>query len=94
MAKISPAVGLFPLQEVEGLINVETVSTDSFMLWDHGFDFYASNVRRQRFWPNHLIGWMGIIDPTYKSLSQKALDNLTLPRELSLSGDGVILQRH
>ena len=42
-----------------------------------------------------LIGWMGIIDPTYHSYPEgiRFCHNLTLPRELSLSGDGVILQR-
>lgn len=33
--------GYFPLPEGQKLINVETVSTDNFVLWDHGFDFYA-----------------------------------------------------
>lgn len=33
--------GYFPLSEGQKLINVETVSTDSFVLWNHGFDFYA-----------------------------------------------------
>lgn len=86
--------GYFPLLEGKQLINVETVVTESFMLWDYGFDFYAP----QTFVDDHgrtiLIGWMGIIDPIYHSYPEGIgfCHNLTLPRELSLSDDGAILQ--
>lgn len=87
--------GYFPLPEGQKLINVETVSTDSFVLWDHGFDFYAPQTFVDDSGRTILIGWMGIIDPTYHSYPEgiRFCHNLTLPRELSLSGDGVILQR-
>lgn len=87
--------GYFPLPEGQKLINVETVSTDSFVLWDHGFDFYAPQTFVDDSGRTILIGWMGIIDPTYHSYPEGIgfCHNLTLPRELSLSGDGVILQR-
>lgn len=87
--------GYFPLSEGQKLINVETVSTDSFVLWDHGFDFYAPQTFVDNSGRTILIGWMGIIDPTYHSYPEGIgfCHNLTLPRELSLSGDGVILQR-
>lgn len=87
--------GYFPLPGSQKLINVETVSTDSFMLWDHGFDFYAPQTFVDNSGRTILIGWMGIIDPTYHSYPEgiRFCHNLTLPRELSLSGDGVILQR-
>ncbi len=87
--------GYFPLQEGQKLINVETVSTDSFVLWDHGFDFYAPQTFVDDSGRTILIGWMGIIDPTYHSYPEGIgfCHNLTLPRELSLSEDGVILQR-
>lgn len=87
--------GYFPLSEGQKLINVETVSTDSFVLWDHGFDFYAPQTFVDDSGRTILIGWMGIIDPTYHSYPEGIgfCHNLTLPRELSLSGDGVILQR-
>ena len=87
--------GYFPLSEGQKLINVETVSTDSFVLWDHGFDFYAPQTFVDNSGRTILIGWMGIIDPTYHSYPEgiRFCHNLTLPRELSLSGDGVILQR-
>ena len=87
--------GYFPLPEGQKLINVETVSTDSFVLWDHGFDFYAPQTFVDDSGRTILIGWMGIIDPTYHSYPEgiEFCHNLTLPRELSLSGDGVILQR-
>ena len=86
--------GYFPLSEGQKLINVETVSTDSFVLWDHGFDFYAPQTFVDDSGRTILIGWMGIIDPTYHSYPEGIgfCHNLTLPRELSLSGDGVILQ--
>ena len=85
--------GYFPLSEGQKLINVETVSTDSFVLWDHGFDFYAPQTFVDNSGRTILIGWMGIIDPTYHSYPKGIgfCHNLTLPRELSLSGDGVIL---
>lgn len=87
--------GYFPLPGSQKLINVETVSTDSFVLWDHGFDFYAPQTFVDVCGRTILIGWMGIIDPTYHSYPEGIgfCHNLTLPRELSLSGDGVILQR-
>ena len=86
--------GYFPLPEGQKLINVETVSTDSFVLWDHGFDFYAPQTFVDNSGRTILIGWMGIIDPTYHSYPEGIgfCHNLTLPRELSLSDDGVILQ--
>ena len=86
--------GYFSLPEGQKLINVETVSTDSFVLWDHGFDFYAPQTFVDNSVRTILIGWMGIIDPTYHSYPEgiRFCHNLTLPRELSLSGDGVILQ--
>ncbi len=86
--------GYFPLPEGQKLINVETVSTDNFMLWDHGFDFYAPQTFVDDSGRTILIGWMGIIDPTYHSYPEGIgfCHNLTLPRELLLSDDGVILQ--
>ena len=86
--------GYFPLPEGQKLINVETVFTDNFVLWDHGFDFYAPQTFVDDSGRTILIGWMGIIDPTYHSYPEGIgfCHNLTLPRELSLSDDGVILQ--
>ena len=86
--------GYFPLPKGQKLINVETISTNSFVLWDHGFDFYAPQTFVDNSGRTILIGWMGIIDPTYHSYPEGIgfCHNLTLPRELSLSGDGVILQ--
>ena len=86
--------GYFPLPEGQKLINIETVSTDNFVLWDHGFDFYAPQTFVDDSGRTILIGWMGIIDPTYHSYPEGIgfCHNLTLPRELSLSDDGVILQ--
>ena len=86
--------GYFPLPEGQKLINVETVSTDNFVLWDHGFDFYAPQTFVDDSGRTILIGWMGIIDPIYHSYPAAIgfCHNLTLPRELSLSDNGVILQ--
>ena len=87
--------GYFPLPEGQKLINIEAVSTDSFVLWDHGFDFYAPQTFVDDSGRTILIGWMGIIDPIYHSYPAGIgfCHNLTLPRELSLSDDGVILQQ-
>lgn len=87
--------GYFPLPESQKLISVETVSTENFVLWDHGFDFYAPQTFVDDSGRTILIGWMGIIDPIYHSYPAGIgfCHNLTLPRELSLSDDGVILQR-
>ena len=87
--------GYFPLQKGQKLINVETVSTENFVLWDHGFDFYAPQTFVDDSGRTILIGWMGIIDPIYHSYPAGIgfCHNLTLPRELSLSDDGVILQQ-
>lgn len=87
--------GYFPLPEGRKLINVETVSTENFVLWDYGFDFYAPQTFVDNSGRTILIGWMGIIDPTYHSYPEGIgfCHNLTLPRELSLSDDGVILQQ-
>ena len=86
--------GYFPLPEGQKLINVETVFTDNFVLWDHGFDFYAPQTFVDDSGRTILIGWMGIIDPIYHSYPAGIgfCHNLTLPRELSLSDNGVILQ--
>lgn len=86
--------GYFPLPGSQKLINVETVSTDNFVLWDHGFDFYAPQTFVDDSGRTILIGWMGIIDPIYHSYPAGIgfCHNLTLPRELSLSDNGVILQ--
>ncbi len=86
--------GYFPLPEGQKLINVETVSTENFVLWDHGFDFYAPQTFVDDSGRTILIGWMGIIDPIYHSYPAGIgfCHNLTLPRELSLSDNGVILQ--
>ena len=86
--------GYFPLPEGQKLINVETVSTDNFVLWDHGFDFYAPQTFVDDSGRTILIGWMGIIDPIYHSYPAGIgfCHNLTLPRELLLSDNGVILQ--
>ncbi len=86
--------GYFSLPKSKKLINVETVSTENFVLWDHGFDFYAPQTFVDDSGRTILIGWMGIIDPIYHSYPEgiSFCHNLTLPRELSLSDDGVILQ--
>ena len=65
-----------------------------FEEFDYGFDFYAPQTFEARDGRRLLIGWMGIGDDSYSNPTTACgwQHCLTLPRELSVSSDGKILQ--
>lgn len=72
-------------------------SLGDFCLWDAGFDFYAPQTFEAQDGRRILIGWMGLPgdesygnDPTIAEGWQHCM---TLPRELSVGANGVILQQ-
>lgn len=60
---------------------------------DHGFDFYAPQTAIGPKGRRILVGWMGLPDTVYPTDSHGWAHCLTLPRELELREDGVLLQR-
>ena len=73
------------------------IDEGTFQDWDFGFDFYACQSLVDEHGRTLLVGWMSL--PHDKD-DVRAYDNptstwrgaLTIPRELTLSGDGLILQ--
>ncbi len=65
----------------------------SFRELDHGFDFYAPQTALGPNGRRILVGWMGLPDTAYPTDSHGWAHCLTLPRELELRDDGVLLQR-
>lgn len=65
-----------------------------FREWDMGFDFYAPQTFTDEQNRRILIGWMGIPTENYNNptVSDGWQHALTLPRELTLSSEGKILQ--
>ncbi len=77
-----------------GYFRMDNDSLRAFEEWDYGFDFYAPQTFEAPDGRRILIGWMGIGDssctnPTAELGWQHCL---TIPRELSVSEDGAILQ--
>lgn len=66
-----------------------------FEEFDYGFDFYAPQTFTAPDGRRLLIGWMGIGDDSYTNPTAELgwQHCLTLPRELSVSSDGHILQK-
>ncbi|MFD1886807.1 glycoside hydrolase family 32 protein [Paenibacillus wenxiniae] len=65
----------------------------SFRELDVGFDFYAPQTALGPNGRRILVGWMGLPDIAYPTDDQGWAHCLTLPRELELRKDGVLLQR-
>lgn len=72
-------------------------SLNAFRLWDTGFDFYAPQTFEAEDGRRILIGWMGLPgddsygnDPTVAEGWQHCM---TVPRELTVGADGMILQQ-
>lgn len=67
---------------------------NSFEEWDHGFDFYAPQTFCAPDGRRLLIGWMGIGDIPYTNptVPLGRQHCLTLPREITVSEDGAVLQ--
>ncbi len=65
-----------------------------FEEWDYGFDFYAPQTFEAPGGRRILIGWLGIVDSPYTNPTVSAgwQHCLTLPREITVSGDGAVLQ--
>lgn len=66
----------------------------SFEEWDYGFDFYAPQTFEAPDGRRILIGWMGIGDIPYSNPTTSLgwQHCLTLPREITASADGRLLQ--
>lgn len=84
--------GYFPLPG--SIMDTVLVDQDTFVEWDHGYDFYAPQVFVDDAGRSILIGWMGAFDSTWTA-APNGLDwchCLTVPRELSVADDGRLLQ--
>lgn len=66
----------------------------NFTEWDMGFDFYAPQTFQAPDGRLILIGWMGIGDIPYRNptVSLGYQHCLTIPREISVDRDGILLQ--
>ncbi|MEW4372843.1 glycoside hydrolase family 32 protein [Paenibacillus kandeliae] len=65
----------------------------AFRELDYGFDFYAPQTAEGPNGRRVLVGWMGLPDIEYPTDDQGWAHCLTLPRELELRSDGIMLQR-
>lgn len=67
---------------------------NGFEEWDHGFDFYAPQTFQAPDGRRILIGWMGIGDIPYTNPTAPLgwQHCLTLPREITVSKGGAVLQ--
>ncbi len=77
-----------------GYFRVNNDHLRDFEEWDHGFDFYAPQTFEAPDGRRILIGWMGIGDSNYTNPTAELgwQHCLTIPRELTVSKDGAILQ--
>ncbi len=77
-----------------GYFRLDNDSLRDFEEWDYGFDFYAPQTFEAPDGRRILIGWMGIGDSNYTNPTAELgwQHCLTLPRELTVSEDGAILQ--
>lgn len=78
-----------------GYFTVDGDQLSDFEEFDYGFDFYAPQTFTSPDGRRILIGWMGIGDDSYSNPTTELgwQHCLTLPRELSVDGDGKILQK-
>ncbi|MDE7229512.1 MAG: glycoside hydrolase family 32 protein [Oscillospiraceae bacterium] len=77
-----------------GYFHVNGDDLNGFEEWDHGFDFYAPQTFSAPDGRRILIGWMGIGDIPYTNPTVPLgwQHCLTLPREITVSKDGTVLQ--
>lgn len=77
-----------------GYFRVNGDSLGDFEEWDYGFDFYAPQTFCAPDGRRILIGWMGIGDIPYTNPTVPLgwQHCLTLPREITVSNDGAVLQ--
>ena len=78
-----------------GYFTVDGDELSDFEEFDYGFDFYAPQTFVAPDGRRLLIGWMGIGDGSYTNPTTELgwQHCLTLPRELSLGEDGMIVQK-
>lgn len=78
-----------------GYFRMDGDNLNGFEEWDYGFDFYAPQTFCAPDGRRILIGWMGIGDIPYTNptVSLGWQHCLTLPREITVSKDGEILQK-
>lgn len=78
-----------------GYFRMDGETLGSFEEWDCGFDFYAPQTFQAPDGRRILIGWMGIGDIPYTNptVSLGWQHCLTLPREISVSENGAVLQK-
>ena len=78
-----------------GYFELDGDLTKNYREWDCGFDFYAPQTFEAPDGRRILIGWEGIGDIPYTNPTAASgwQHCLTLPRELTLSENGAILQR-
>lgn len=77
-----------------GYFRVADDKLHDFDEWDHGFDFYAPQTFEAPDGRRILIGWMGIGDSDYTNPTAALgwQHCLTLPREITVSSGGEVLQ--
>ena len=84
--------GYFPLPA--SIMDTVLIDQETFVEWDHGYDFYAPQTFVDDAGRNILIGWMGSFDKEWTAVPH-GLDwchCLTVPRELSMTADGHLRQ--
>jgi len=84
--------GYFPLPA--SIMDTVLIDQETFVEWDHGYDFYAPQTFVDDAGRNILIGWMGSFDKEWTAVPY-GLDwchCLTVPRELSVAADGRLRQ--
>lgn len=74
------------------VLNATTVNTDEFILWDHGFDFYATQAFVDERGRTIMLAWMGVPDQPYET-KPGGLDFwqcLTVPRIITRGEDNLL----
>ena len=89
--------GYLPLPEGDRLARAGDLALDErdFVLWDHGFDFYAPQTFVDESGRTLLVGWMGMPEAPFESAPDGMAwcHCLTVPREVTAGADGALLQR-
>ena len=84
--------GYFPLPA--SIMDTVLIDQETFVEWDHGYDFYAPQTFVDDAGRSILIGWMGGFDKEWTA-APHGLDwchCLTVPRELTVTADGHLRQ--
>lgn len=88
--------GYLPLPEGDRLARAGDLALDErdFVLWDHGFDFYAPQTFVDESGRTLLVGWMGMPEAPFESAPDGMAwcHCLTVPREVAAGPDGRLRQ--